>query len=168
MKLNRIILGKILLISILFTSVPLFVFSQENFDLPFDKIPTLEDISEEMGNPIRVITWMSVRGNMRFKRAVLCGNYERRFYVDNNNVTFEDRAEFKDVWQNWYKTGENKLAENETIETVLDIFLKYDLGLTIYQENIDKTMVIKFLSSNSNDDGYVYIYGIWYFIEGNL
>jgi len=103
MKLIRIIFGKVPLISIIFVNISLFVFSQKYFNLPFDKIPTLEDISEEMGNPIRVITWMSVRGNMRFKRAVLCGDYERRFFVDNNKVTFEDRTEFKDVWQNKYK-----------------------------------------------------------------
>jgi len=167
MKLIKIKFVKALLISIIFVNVSFFVFSQENFNLPFDKIPTLEDISEEMGNPIRVIAWRSVRGNMRFKRAVLCGDYERRFCVDKNKITFEDRAEFKGVWQNWYKTGENNLAENETIETVLDIFLNNDLGLTIYQENIDKTMIIKFIKSN-DDDRYVYIYGIWYFIEGKL
>jgi hypothetical protein len=171
MKANNTNFNETLFFCILLVNFPFLLFSQEDFLLPFSKVPSLEDISIEMGNPITVIAWRSILGNMRFKRAVLCGNYERRFRVANTKVIFEDRAEFKGDWQDWYITGEKELEKDETIETVLSIFLDYDLGLTIYQENIDKTMVIKFSKRSDTaggDDGYFYIYGVWYFIEGKL
>jgi hypothetical protein len=44
--------------------------------------------------------------------------------------------------------------------------------MTLYQENINKTMVIKFIKSEDGelykDDKYVYFHGEWYFIEGKL
>jgi hypothetical protein len=137
------------------------------------KIPSLEAISNQVGNPIAVVTWRTDRGNMRFKRAVKCGIYERRFHVEGNKVVFEDRAEMQGDWQEWYKTGENELTGGDSMETVLDREWDWEHGITLYQENIDKTMLIKFFKSDiggfySNGDGYLYAYGSWYFIEGKL
>jgi hypothetical protein len=75
-------------------------------------------------------------------------------------------------WQEWYKTGENELEEGKGLEETLLAVWDWDSGITLYQENINKTMVIKFLKSEDGalykDDMYVYFYGEWYFIEGKL
>ena len=44
---------------------------QGEFCLDSDTIPSLESISKQVGNPVTAITWMSLNGNRRFKRAVL-------------------------------------------------------------------------------------------------
>jgi hypothetical protein len=77
-------------------------------------------------------------------------------------------------WQQWYQTGANKLAEGETLEAILEqIWGNWEYGMTLYHENIDKTMLIKFYKSADNgfifnEDGYLYLYGYWYFIDGKL
>ncbi|MCL1928762.1 MAG: hypothetical protein FWG07_08235 [Treponema sp.] len=57
----------------------------------------------------------------------------------------------------------------------IDMFSGYwwEYAMTMYHENIDKTMIIKFYKSNDNgftesEDGYIYLYGYWYFIDGKL
>jgi hypothetical protein len=78
------------------------------------------------------------------------------------------------LWQQWYQTGANKLAEGETLETILEqVWGNWESGMTLYHENINKTMLIKFYKSADsgfvfNEDGYLYLYGYWYFIDGKL
>jgi hypothetical protein len=162
--------------------IPFFVFSQDGFSFKFSedgsappagKIPSLEDISTSVGNPIAVITWKPIRGNMRFKRAVKCGNYERRFFVRDGMAVFEDRAELKGDWQEWYQTGANEIPQGGTLESLLNETWDWDFGMTLYQENFDKTMLIKFSKSDGdgfvkNEDGCLYACGYWYFIAGKL
>jgi hypothetical protein len=162
--------------------IPPFVYAQEDFSLefsedgsspPVEHIPSLEDISKLMGNPIAVVTWRAIRGNMRFKRAVKCGNYERRFFARDGLAVFEDRAELKDGWQEWYQTGANEIPEGETLESLLNETWDWDLGITLYQENLDKTMLIKFSPFDGDafaktEDGSLYAFGYWYFIDGKL
>jgi hypothetical protein len=72
----------------------------------------------------------------------------------------------------WYQTGENELEEGAYLEATLLAEWDWDFGMTLYQENINKTMVIKFIKSEDGklykDDWYVYLQGEWYFIEGKL
>jgi hypothetical protein len=148
------------------------LFPQEDFLLRGEGIPSLEDISKQLGSPIAVIAWRTQTGVLRIKRAVKGGNYERRYIVKNEIAIFEDRAEMEGYWQEWYQTGANELPDNETLEAILEqIWENWEYGITSYQENIDKTMLIKFYKSDDkgfvfNDDGYLYIYGYWYFIDG--
>jgi hypothetical protein len=163
--------GRGLMLSVVFIMVPFFAFPQDDASLGAGKIPSLEDIARQTGNPIRPIMWRTERGNLRFKQAVKCGSYERRFYVEGRKVVFEDRAEMGGDWQEWYKTGENELEEGKGLEETLLAVWDWDFGITLYQENINKTMVIKFISEDRalyKDDMYVYFYGEWYFIEGKL
>jgi hypothetical protein len=62
-------------------------------------------------------------------------------------------------WQEWYKTRENELEEGRRLEETLLAEWDWDFGMTLYQENINKTIVIKFIKSED---------GEWYFIEGKL
>jgi hypothetical protein len=152
--------------------VPFDAFPQNGSSPGAEKIPGLEDISRQTGSPIAVIMWRTERGNLRFKRAVKCGQYERRFHVEGRNAIFEDRAELGGDWQEWYKTGENELEEGKGLEETLLAEWDWDFGMTLYQENINKTMVVKFMKTEGGelykDDIYVYFYGEWYFIEGKL
>ena len=155
--------------------LPVCIFSQEDFLLNGkEKIPSLEEISKQVGNPIAVITWRTLNGNLRIKSAVKCGNYERRYMVENGIAVFQDRAEFEGTWQDWYQTGANKLTEGEELEIILEqVWGSWESGITLYRENINKTMLIKFYKSHDNgfvknEDGYLYLYGYWYLIDGKL
>jgi acyl-coenzyme A synthetase/AMP-(fatty) acid ligase len=156
------------------TLVSFSSFPQEDFLLEGEGILSLEDISKQLGTPIAVISWRTQTGVLRIKRAVKGGNYERRYIEKDGTVIFEDRAEMEGYWQQWYQTGANELPDNETLESILEqIWENWEYGITSYHENIDKTMLIKFYKSDDNgfvynDDGYLYIYGYWYFIDGKL
>jgi hypothetical protein len=156
------------------TLISFSLFPQEDFLLKGEGIPTLENISEQLGNPVAVMSWRNQRGVLRIKKAVKGGNYERRYKVKDNIAIFVVRAEMEGYWQQWYQTGANELPENETLESILEqIWENWEYGITSYHENIDKTMLIKFYKSDGggfsfNDDGYIYIYGYWYFVEGRV
>jgi len=149
-------------------------FPQEDFLLKGEGIPSLEDLSKQLGNPIAVISWRTSAGALRIKRAVKGGYYERRYIVKNGIAIFEDRAELQGYWQQWYQTGANEIPEGKTLESILkQVWENWEYGMTLYHENIDKTMLIKFYNDNgnefvTNEDGYIYIHGYWYFIEGKL
>ncbi|MDR2768659.1 MAG: hypothetical protein LBB82_10090, partial [Treponema sp.] len=69
------------MLSAVFIMLPFFAFPQDNASPGAGKIPSLEDIARQTGNPIRPIMWRAERGNLRFKQAVRCGSYERRFSI---------------------------------------------------------------------------------------
>ena len=156
------------------TIIPLFVFSQEDFQIQGTDSISLEAISKQLGNPIEALSWKTSEGVVLIKTAVKGGHYERRYIVKNGIAIFEDRAEMAGDWQQWYQTGANTLAANEKLETILEqIWGTWEYAMTMYHENIDKTMIIKFYKSNNNgftesEDGYLYLYGYWYFIDGKL
>ena len=160
------VLGMVLIL------VPFFAFSQEFFLSSAGTIPSLEDVSRQVGSPIMTIMWRTERGNMRFRRAVKRGVYERRFRVDGRKVVYEDRVEMDGYWREWYQTGENELDPGKYLEETLRTEWDWNFGITLYQENIDKTMVIKFIQREDGefytDNEYLYLYGEWYFIEGKL
>jgi hypothetical protein len=151
--------------------IPCMAFSEDDFLLHGS---SLEDLSKQLGNPIEVITWRNTRGALRIKPAVKGGNYQRRYSVENGLAVFEDRAEMSGRWQQWYQTGANELDKGEKLETLLEqIWGSWESGITLYHENIDKTMVIKFHQSAENGfafskDGYLYLHGYWYFVDGKV
>ena len=118
-----------------------FAYSQEDFVIYGDGIPSLEDLSRQLGNPITVITWRTERGNMRFKRAVLDGLYERRYIVNNGVAIFEDRAEMSGEWQEWYQTGANELAENQKLEATLQVASWRENGYVIRERDYHLTRI---------------------------
>lgn len=157
---------------IVLVMVPFFAFSQNIFPSSAVTIPSLEDISRQVGNPITTIMWRTERGNVRFKQAVKRGIYERRFRVNGRKVTYEDRVELDGDWREWHPTGENELDKGKRLEETLRTEWDWNLGITLYQENIDKTMVIKFIQREGGefytDNEYLYLSGEWYFVEGKF
>jgi hypothetical protein len=161
-----------MVLCLVLAAVPFFAFSQDISLSSAGTIPSLEDISRQVGTPITTIMWRTERGNMRFRRAVKRGVYERRFRVEGRKVVYEDRGELDGDWQEWYQTGENELDEGKRLEETLRTEWDWNYGITLYQENVDKTMVIKFIQREDGgfytDGEYLYLYGEWYFIEGKL